>query len=55
MVEEYNSNVGALCDEYSRQECDIDENTRGVIIIDSGCIAHMFLHIFMNTKLCLKG
>ena len=42
MAKIFNSNVGEVCDEDICHACDSDENARSVIIIDSGCSAHMF-------------
>ena len=42
MVEVFNSNVGEVCDEYNCHACASDINARKVIIIESGCNAHMF-------------
>ena len=42
MVEVFYSNVGEVCDEYNCHACASDVDARKVIIIDSGCSAHMF-------------
>ena len=38
----YIFNRGEFCGEYSCYWCDSDENERSIIIVDSGCSAHMF-------------
>ena len=52
MAEVYNSNVGEVCDEYTCNTCDNDDNARKAIIIDSGCSAHMFSdwRVFRNFR-----
>ena len=42
MVEVFNCNEDEVCDEYTCHACASDVNVRKVIIIDSGCSAHMF-------------
>ena len=57
MVGVFNSHVGEVCDEYTCHACDIRDNARRVIIIDSRCSAHMFsdwrvFHIFCPSEVC---
>ena len=52
MAEVFNSNVGEVCDEYTCHTCDSSDNALRVIIIDSGCSAHIFSgwRLFLNFR-----